>query len=300
MKEQFIEPIKWQKRKRELFNKIIPIAEKFQDQDYKITLRQLHYQLVGRNLIKNTKSEYTKLGTLIKEARLSGLLDWDLIVDNLRTPKKMGEWDSVKDIMESVYSSYRNKRHSIQKIHLEIWCEKDAMTSILEPITNKYHLNLMIDRGFGSTTMIYETAKRFLRESNQLTQEFVILYLGDHDPSGLNMVNDVQKRINMFLRISKDRFATRCNVKQIALTQEQCKKYNLPPQMAKTSDSRFKKYQKEYGDESWELDALPTDVISKILEDEILECINMEYYDGMIQEENKDKVKIKQLIEDNF
>ena len=299
-KQQFIKKIKWQSRKEELFQKILPIAEKFQDDGYKITLRQLHYQLVGRNLINNTKSEYKKLGELIKEARLLGLLDWDLIVDNLRTPRKMGEWDSVKDIMESVYDSYRNKRHSVQKTHLEIWCEKDAMTSILEPITNKYHLNLMIDRGFGSTTMIYETAKRFLRESNVMTQGFVILYLGDHDPSGLNMVVDVQKRINMFLKTLEGRFATNCNVKQIALTQEQIKKYDLPPQMAKKSDSRYKKYEEEHGDESWELDALPTDVISKILKDEILEHINMEYYDGMIEEENKDKAKIKQLIDDNF
>lgn len=76
----------------------------------------------------------------------------------------------------------------------------------------------------------------------------VILHLGDHDPSGIDMTRDISDRLELF--------GADVEVKRIALNWDQIDEFTPPPNPAKLSDSRAGAYIAEYGDESWELDAL--------------------------------------------
>jgi hypothetical protein len=69
----------------ELANSII--AE-YQAQGYDLTLRQLYYQFVARGIIPNSDAEYKKLGSVINDGRLAGLIDWDSITDRTRLASK--------------------------------------------------------------------------------------------------------------------------------------------------------------------------------------------------------------------
>jgi hypothetical protein len=52
---------------------------------------------------------------------------------------------------------------------------------------------------------------------------------------------------------------------------EQVRKYNPPPNPAKSTDSRFAGYLSKFGDESWELDALEPKVIAELIRRNVVE-----------------------------
>jgi hypothetical protein len=81
-------------------------------------------------------------------------------------------------------------------------------------------------------------------------QDVVVLHLGDHDPSGLDMTRDLRDRLSLYSRAAVD-------VQRVALNMDQVGVFNPPPNFAKESDKRFEAYRRQYGDQCWELDALP-------------------------------------------
>lgn len=93
---------------------------------------------------------------------------------------------------------------------------------------------------------MWSAAQRFI--SQDYRDNRVIIHLGDHDPSGIDMTRDIQERLQMF--------GADVYVKRVALTMNQIGTYNPPPNPAKITDSRASKYIDEYSNESWELDAL--------------------------------------------
>jgi len=216
-KIKYVEPKRWNAKKEAVFEKIVVIVEDFQSQGYRMTLRQLYYQLVSKDVIPNIASEYAKLSTLLTEARMYGLIDWDFIEDRIRIPKKASEWNDIPDIVNSAISSYRRNRWNGQENYVEVWVEKDALSGVLEPITRKYHVNLMVNRGYSSASAMHDSSLRFKRQERKGKNTF-ILYLGDHDPSGMDMVRDIQERLDIF--------GCSVQVKRIALNMEQIEQFS--------------------------------------------------------------------------
>jgi len=87
-KQAYLTPKNWSGKKRQVFEKVKEVVDDFQSQGYRMTLRQLYYQLVSKDVIPNIASEYAKLSTLLTEARMYGYIDWDFIEDRIRVPKK--------------------------------------------------------------------------------------------------------------------------------------------------------------------------------------------------------------------
>ena len=77
---------------RILLKAIIKVVEDYQRQGYKLTLRQLYYQLVSQNILKNTDKQYAKLSRILTDARMCGMIDWDVIEDRIRIPQIPSEW----------------------------------------------------------------------------------------------------------------------------------------------------------------------------------------------------------------
>jgi len=286
MKHAYVIPKKWTHRKQEVFEKVKDVVEDFQSQGYKMTLRQLYYQLVSSAIIPNETKEYAKLSTLLTEARMYGYIDWDFIEDRIRVPKKHGEWDDIPDIVNSAIASYRRNRWIDQDNYLEVWVEKDALSGVLQPITEKYHVHLMVNRGYSSASAMHDASIRFKRQE-QNGKETFILYLGDHDPSGMDMVRDIQERL--------ETFGSTVEVKRIALNMEQIEQFSPPPNPAKITDPRAKKYIAEFGATSWELDALSPRDLNELLDSQIQALMDIEKYNHWCRLEEHEKQELVRL-----
>ncbi len=294
MKQKF-RNTKLNKKSMEHLNKINAIIEDYQADGYKLTLRQLYYQLVSRNVIANHVREYKKLSRVLTEGRMAGLVDWDAIEDRLRRPQNVYTVSSVKDALVDTHKQYRLNRQIGQSTHIEVWVEKDAISNILKRVTEKYGVNILVNRGYGSVTAMKDAYDRFEWRIGNHDKDIVILYLGDHDPSGLDMIRDINERISEMLSI--DGYAGSFKIKPIALTMEQIKTYNPPPNPAKITDTRSPQYIAEHGRVSWEVDALPPEALIEILESEIFNLLDVDKYEKRLELEASQKLEIKAFID---
>lgn len=279
MKEKFRE-VGFNKANSNKLDLICDILGQYRSQGYVLTLRQLYYQLVSRDIIPNRPDEYGKMCVLVGKARMGGIIDWDSIEDRVRVPYLPYYVHGVKNALEDTINQYRLDRMNNQDVYIEVWCEKDALSGILKRVTEKYHVKLMINRGYSSITAMYDAYNRYDIRIGSYSKEIYLLYFGDHDPSGLDMIRDIKDRLR--------EFGVGPIVKHIAITEDQIDEYNPPPNPAKITDPRADWYISKYGDVSWEVDALPPDVLNKLLVDSIEELIDMDLYDDIVRKEEND------------
>lgn len=282
MKKAFRENLHLGKANIKRLEEVNKIIEKYHQQGYKLTLRQLYYQLVSKNIIPNKVNEYGKLSSLVVKGRMAGVIDWEGIEDRLRVPKLPYWVFDIPDAVKDTINNYRLNRQQGQEKYIEVWCEKDALSNVLYRLTSKYHLRLMVNRGYSSCTAMHDAFNRFKRN---VDQERHILYLGDHDPSGLDMIRDIQDRL--------DEFGIDVDITPVALTKEQINQYNPPPNPAKITDPRSGWYIEQHGNTSWEVDALPPEVLHEILIREIESRMDMDLYESIIRQEQTDKRKLQ-------
>ncbi len=278
----------WQKNQEELIDQIKGIVEEYLQQEIKLTNRQLYYQLVSKNIIPNADEIYKRICKFLTDGRYAGLIDWEAIEDRGRTPEKHSEWENIQSLIESAIYSYRLPRWRDQDYYVELYCEKEAMESVLKPVADKYHIYFGCNKGYSSASTMYELAQRIKGEIKK-GKETIILYLGDHDPSGLDMVRDIRDRIEEFLTEGDESIEPNFEVIQLALNLEQIKKYNPPPNPAKITDPRAKDYIRQFGNKSWELDALEPKLLIGITERGIAEFLDIEKYNLCLKREQKEK-----------
>ena len=275
---------------RELLGQILEVVERHENQGYKLTLRQLYYQLVAGGIVPNEQRQYAKLSKLLTDARMCGMVDWDMIEDRVRTPQRPAQWGSVSEILQACADQYRCDRHWLQKNYVEVWVEKDALSGVLLPVTREYHVHLVVNRGYSSITAMHDAFLRF-HEAGRWGMAPHILYLGDHDPSGLDMIRDIRERL---LRFDKE-----VDVHPIALTMEQIREYDPPPNPAKVTDPRARDYIARHGRTSWELDALRPAVLHGLLRAHLEELIDMGMYRERVEQEHEQVSLIREYAADS-
>lgn len=273
------------------------IIQDYQRRGFTLTLRQLYYQFVSRDLIPNKQTEYKRLGKIINDGRMAGLIDWSAIEDRTRNVRKPSAWASPGAIIDAVADQYQEDLWKNQQHYVEVWIEKDALVGVIEGICEALRVPYFACRGYASQSELYDAGKRLTKMSRGgpgFGRSPVILHLGDHDPSGLDMTRDVGDRLNTFYegRGSVD-------VRRLALNMDQIEKYDPPPNPAKDTDARFQNYQEEFGDSSWELDALDPDVIAALISEEIDGLIDHEAFDAAKAREEKNK-KLLGLVSQNW
>lgn len=277
-------------KRKDLLATVASVVENYQSQGYKLTLRQLYYQLVAKGLVENSMESYKRIGRLMTDSRYGGIVDWNAIEDRVRVPKLPYWAVDIPDALQDTVNSFRLDRQRNQSNYVEVWVEKDALSSVLGRVTSKYHVRLMVNRGYSSASAMYSAYKRFSRALRNGASQTTILYFGDHDPSGLDMIRDIDDRMKEMLEV--DGYQHDIEVKQIALNMEQIKQYNPPPNPAKTTDRRAKEYIEKYGTESWELDALSPKVLNDLCTEAIEDEIDVELYLSVIEEEEGMKGKL--------
>lgn len=284
MKEKFRDKLRLNKKNQDQLRIINKIIEEYKEEGYTLTLRQLYYQLVSRDIVPNEQKEYAKLSTLLVKGRMAGVVDWEAIEDRIRIPYLPYWVHGVEDAIQDTIGHYRLNRQKGQEVYIELWVEKDALSGVLKRITSKYHINLMVNRGYSSCSAMHDAYKR-LKTQEDSGKETHILYLGDHDPSGLDMIRDIRERL--------EEFGVNPEVKHIGLTMEQIKEFNPPTNPAKITDPRAKWYLAEYGDKSWEVDALNPKVLHQLVRDHVEELIDMKLFNRKLRQEEQDKEKLE-------
>lgn len=285
MKEAFID---WNPNPEstQRLEQITAVLEEFDGDNIKLTLRQLFYQLVTKNIIPNQQRAYKQLGELLSKARLSGLIDWRIIEDRVRQAERSTEWDTIAEYCDPW--QFRLPRWSDQPNYVELWCEKDALSSVLAPITADLHAVLMVNRGYSSSSAMYESSKRIEKNANGKPAH--IIYLGDFDPSGEDMVRDIRDRM--------ETFGCDVDVVKLALNPDQVRRWKLPPNPAKMSDSRAAGFVDMHGSSSYEVDAIPPKDLQKMVRKSITDLMDMDAYEAIKAKEDELKDKLREAVED--
>jgi len=317
-----------------LISHAVSICQSYAAQGYDLTLRQLYYQFVARDLIPNKQSEYKRLGSVINDARLAGLLDWDYIVDRTRNVEVPAFWGSPADIIQAAANSYHLDRWSDQPYRVEVWVEKEALAGVVERACGVHRVPSFSCRGYVSQSELWAAGQRLGGYIKQ-GQVPVILHLGDHDPSGIDMTRDITDRLYLFLltdfyqsqqdiivestrdvidrmeefvasvgefneTIQPDQAITNWApviVNRIALNMDQILELNPPPNPTKFTDSRAKEYVERFGYESWELDALDPATLNALIVGTIEEYLDEGKYGARMERENRERDRLGDLAE---
>jgi len=302
-------PKKFSSISQGIIQQVNDIIDDYIAQGFKLTLRQIYYQFVARDLFpddrrwrwagskwvrdvngtKNADPNYKWMGSIINDARLAGLVDWEAVEDRTRNVRSLAHWESPKDIIRACANQYRVDKWADQTYRPRVWIEKDALVGVIEGVCNELDLPYFSCRGYTSQSEMWSAAMGIKKEIEEGFTP-VIFHLGDHDPSGIDMTRDITDRIAMFMG--------GIEVNRLALNNDQVEEYNPPPNPAKITDSRAQVYIQNFGDESWELDALEPQVIVSLIRDSVIAIRDQNAWDASLKQEEEAKNKIKNLTEE--
>ena len=258
-----------------------------------LTLRQIYYQLVGKGYIENVRSKYQMLSNLLKWARIDGHISWNDVEDRVRAYHNHNGWidkrQYIDTYIESMENSYSRNLWQSQGKYIEVWIEKDALSSIFSRVCNPYGVSVVVCRGFSSVSFLHDFKNRLV---NHKGKEAVMLYFGDFDPSGNEMLESMKITLRDELGISGMQF------KRIALLKDDIFTYKLPnnPDALKKTDTRAKKHLEAYGELAVELDALSPVVLEGKIKDAVVsEIKDMQAFSSEIDKYRKEVKEIAKL-----
>jgi len=255
-----------------------------------MTLRQVYYQLVSRQVIKNSVSSYHAVSKALIDARLEGIIPWRWIEDRLRRPRSVPMWDDLVDFAEAALNSYRRDVWATQTHYLEVWLEKDALSGIFEDVLEEYGVTLNVGRGYDGWSSLYNAAERFQECSERPVRYAVtVLYFGDFDPSGEDMVRSLRDRLAI-LRSEPE-------IIKAALTVDDIVQYSLPSDFTKTTDTRSQAHIAKHGDVAVELDALPVDILRTRLTDAIEQRMDLTALQVVKDLEASERLKLIEALQ---
>ena len=253
------------------------------------SVRAVCYQLFIRKYIKDmSKGETSKVSKQLTYAREEGLIPWEWIVDEARAPERIAQWDNPESIIAIACSTYRKDYWKDQPNRVEVWSEKGTVRGTLAPVLDKYGVTFRVMHGYGSATVLHDIAQETAENNKPLT----VLYVGDWDPSGMNMSEvDLPERLA--------RYGGSAEIRRIALSEEDVGDDTELPWFAaetKQGDSRYKWYVADYGHRCWELDALPPPELRGRVEDAIKELLDVDAWNHMFAIEAAERESMKTVL----
>src|SRR5574340_572920 len=225
---------------------------------------------------------------------MAGLIDWDMIEDRGRETVLPPAWESPADIVRTAAEQFRLDRWQGQPCYVEVMVEKDALSGILKPVCRELHVRFTANKGYSSSSALYEAGQR-IQDATRAGKEPHVFYLGDHDPSGIDMTRDITERLGLF---SLDRICTD-GIDRLALNIDQVRQWNPPENPAKEKDSRFSSYRAQYGRACWELDAVEPTILAGLLRSAINGLIDRGQWDAIAAQEQAMRAELEGFA-DNY
>ena len=219
--------------------------------DTGVTLRQLFYRLVADLTLPNTRSYYQRLSSMTAQGRRDGTFP-DLL-DRVSRIERYRFWESAKDAQEWMRKELRLDRTIGQPWSIYLGVEKAGMSEQLDAwFTEPLGIPHVPLGGYASQSLCDQVTRDALRQRRPA----VLIYAGDFDPSGEDMLRDLEKR-TYFDKVIR-----------VALNPEQVDEYGLvesfdPEVVAKVErDPRAAAFLRRHGSlVQYELDALPPETL---------------------------------------
>jgi hypothetical protein len=248
-----------------------------------MTVRQVYYQLVSRQVIENTRGRYQAVCDALVAARRAGEIPWEWIEDRLRQPRCVPMWAGLGDFADDVMDAYRRDVWASQAGYLECWLEKDALSGIFADVLHLYGVTLNVGRGYDGWASIRNAAQRY-GDGVGVT----VLYFGDFDPSGEDMVRSLRDRLADL--------GSEPAIVKVALTYDDIARYQLPPDFTKASDTRRAAFVARFGDVAVELDALPVHVLRERLRGEVESRLDVVALAAVRETERRERAQLAALL----
>lgn len=226
-----------------------------------VTLRGVYYRVVSAGAVEKTEDAYKLVTRQLLKLRRDGTISYADITDGSRLSFIPTAWDDVEDMLADAAVSYRRSLWQDQRDRVIILSEKDAISGVVHPVTDRYQVELGIVRGYSSETFTHSIAQTVLRNAGRGQGTF-IYQLGDHDPSGVDAWRSFRERVTGFVGHFADHHVW---FERLAVTPAQVTTYNLPTRPTKQSDTRARNFEGE----SVEVDALPPTVLRQLVQDAI-------------------------------
>lgn len=288
------------------------ICAQYANQGLRLSLRQLYYRFIATDAFpdtryftdgkvdpgntsgrgtKNCQQNYKWLGNLVADARVAGLIDWSHIEDRGRAASGGDDgYGNPERAIRIIEQAYHITHWDGQPEHVQVWVEKDALSEVIRQACDPWDVSYTACKGSPSHSLVHDAARQLINYENRGIATR-ILYLGDHDPTGIDIPRDIQERLRLF--------RSDCKVERIALTMEQVEQYDPPPNYAKESDSRFNDYVEQYGTDCWELDALEPQVLVDLVDSHIRQHVDEDLRQERLDQEDRDR-RILTATTDNW
>lgn len=265
--KQCYREINFKKTQLAMIDTLNVIIGEYQDAGYTLTVRQLYYQLVARDIVPNTEKSYKYITRVVNDARIAGLIDWDAIEDRTREFISRQRWESPKAIFQAAANSYHTDPWATQDARPFLIVEKEALVGVFTKVCREYDVPLLAARGYPSASVMREFVETQVLPSDQ---QVVVFHFGDHDPSGIDMTRDIDDRCELFASGMEG-----LHLERLALNIDQVKQHKPPPNPAKQTDARYINYKRKFGVSSWELDALNPQLLSDLARSAITKLIRV-------------------------
>ncbi len=270
---------------------LIDAAYKILKEIHPASVRAVCYKLFTKGFIDGMgKKNTNRVSRLLTKAREDEQIPWDWFVDENREDERPQTWADPQSFARAAQKSFRRDRWQYQSTHVEVWSEKGTIRGALWPVLDAWGVTFRNLHGYDSTTRAHDIAQlsQCYREQNKTC---VVLYVGDWDPSGLDMSErDLPKRLA--------RYGGEIELRRIAL--ERGDLSSLPPfdLESKRGDSRYKWYKDNFshGGRCWEVDAMDPRELRNRVEAKVVEFIEPVAWDRCAVSEKAELDSLKQVL----
>ncbi len=259
-----------------------------------LTLRALHYQLVGKGMT-NDIQHYKRVVSAMIDARWDNLVDFDQFSDLDRVMVGSTKWEptdvdseieSAKESIKAWMNYYFKNRWENQPYYPEILIEKKALQGVFQNVCSMNRVALGACKGYPSLTFLHDLYLRFskARDEGKIP---IIIYFGDYDPSGEDIPRSIQDNLS--------RFGVEVEVKRVALMHEQVLEWKLPPAPTKDTDTRAAKWE---GIGQVELDAVRPEKLQALCQEAIDSIFDKDLYDELNEVETEERVTYRAALKE--
>lgn len=272
-----------------------------------VTVRGVLYKAQGLGIFPDTADRYyDQCGSLLLKLRRAKLIKNTTIVDSTRRRLKPSSWSGLSDFAETVAGVYRKDLWARQSHYVEVFVEKDAMAGVLQPVTSEYDIHLNVIRGCVSESFVFSVAEQW----TQIQKPIFVYYLGDHDPSGLTIEQDLKRRLLEMTGLREELPSEETGWepisgitwKRLAINEEDF----LSPRLIgfkikgdrkrKAWQTRHAAYLKEHGDRCVEVDAIPSTEIRARLRSAIESHIDKREWEMLQAQEKIERESMKDWL----
>jgi hypothetical protein len=265
-----------------------------------LTDRQIHYNLLNdpplRHASKpnsryvNDEKSYNDTTDMLTRGRLEGQIPWNAIGDETRP---VCTWDVfaspgpfIREKLSDFMKGYARDLLRSQPNHIEIVGEKNTVESIIRPVAMEFTIPYTIGRGYSS---LDPRRKMYLRYIRSGKMKLILLILSDFDAEGEDIPHS-------FARSMRDDFGIQDIVPvKVGLTHAQTLGAGLHPNRLKATSSRAPKFREKYGEDTYELEAVPPATLQQYLRDVITSILDVDAYNAEVDRERQDAAYLAEV-----